>query len=96
MVNHRIVARIQEDPVTLIHESRVLFDIFRILLSNNFPFLMTFWSVFSPYEELVRTVAAIWGPTLMGLDESCLRVGKSIGLVRIDCRNQQDYDRYYH
>ena len=86
MVHHRIVVRIQEDLVFLVHVSRVVtYTIFRLALSQELAPIVLLWFVFSPYEEFVRTLIPIWTPILMGLEKSGFSMWESICRIGMHC-----------
>ena len=88
MVDHRIVVGIQEDLVSLIHVSWVIsHSKYRLAPPQRLAILVLLRFVFSPYEELVRTLVSIWAPKLMGFEEGRLPMGKSICWIGMNCQS---------
>lgn len=95
MVDYRVVMRIQENLVALIHVPWMAVYIFRGTsgaLSLAFALLICAGFKIPPFEETVRTVVAVRASELMRLEESSLRVRKSIYWIGMNYHDQQCSD----
>ena len=96
MIDHGIIVRVQKDHAVLVHESWMSSIIFRPALSDRLAVFVLLWRIFSPYEEFVCTVLAIWASGLVRLKESCLPVGQSTCLIGMNYRRQRSVNTRHH
>lgn len=97
-----MVVGIKKNPSVLIHESRMLSNIFRFISFNTLAVFIFSGVIISPFEENVRAVLAFRPPCLMRLEKRCFpvrkpvhRIRETISIVRVLCLRPCD-QRFPH